>query len=207
MHEALTLILAYAIGSIPSTWLIFYWRTGADLRRVGDRNVGSANAIREGAGWFWGHLTLLLDTGKGLLAVSIARWLDLDVGWWLGAGFVVMIGHMYPLWLGFRGGRGAATAMGAAGAFLPWQFGLTFAAGMVAFLGLRNAQLGLLLVSAPLPFLAIAFGLPAAAIAFCFAAPVLAGLKAGLDRWQRRRAGPAPTTPALPPAGRARSDA
>lgn len=201
MHEALTLVLAYLIGSVPITWLIFYWRTGKDLRTVGDRNVGSGNAIREGAGWLWGHIALLLDTGKGLLAVSIARWLDLDLGWWVGAGFVVMAGHMFPVWLRFNGGRSAATGMGAAGAFLPWQFGLTFLAGAIGFLTTRNAQLGILLVAAPLPFLAIAFDLPPEAIAFCFAAPVTAGLKAALDRWQRGRTGlrapgaPAPTPP------------
>ena len=199
MHEALILILAYLIGSIPVTWLIFYWRTGKDLRTVGDHNVGSGNAIREGAGWLSGHIALLLDTGKGLLPVSIARWLDLDVGWWVGAGFVVMLGHMFPVWLGFRGGRSAATALGAAGAFLPWQFGLTFLAGTVTFLATRNAPLGILFVGAPLPFLAITFHLPAEVIAFCFSAPILAGLKAAFDRWQRGRAGllvsGAPVTP------------
>ncbi len=200
MHEALTLILAYLVGSIPVTWLIFYWRTGKDLRTVGDHNVGSGNAIRQGAGWLSGHIALLLDTGKGLIAVSIARWLDLDSAWWVGAGFVVMLGHMFPVWLGFRGGRSAATGLGAAGAFLPWQFGLTFLAGTVIFLTTRNAQLGILLVAAPLPFLAITFHLPAEVIAFCFAAPILAGLKAAFDRRQRARAGfLASETPAAPP--------
>ena len=123
MTEAVAIILAYAIGSVPATWLIHNWRTGDDLRRMGDGNVGSANAIREGSGWFWGHLALLADTGKGLLAISVARWLNLPPVWWMAAGYVVMLGHMYPVWLGFRGGRAAATAMGAAGGFLPWQFG------------------------------------------------------------------------------------
>ena len=200
MHEALVLILAYLIGSIPVTWLIFYWRTGKDLRTVGDRNVGSGNAIREGAGWLSGHIALLLDTGKGLLAVSIARWLDLDSAWWVAAGFVVMLGHMFPIWLGFRGGRSAATGFGAGGAFLPWQFGLTFLAGTVTFLTTRHAPLGILVVAAPLPFLAIAFHLPGEVIAFCFAAPILAGLKDAFDRWQRIRAWLlASETPAAPP--------
>ncbi len=190
MPEALTLVLAYLIGALPATWLIFWWRTGQDLRTVGDGNVGSANAIREGAGFFWGHVALLADTGKGLLAVSLARWLDLDIGWWVAAGYVVMVGHMFPVWLRFDGGRAAATAMGAAGAFLPWQFGMTFAAGTVAFLVLRVAELGILLVAAPLPFLAIVWDLPPAAIAFTFTAPMLAGAKAAFDRWQRR---PAPS--------------
>ena len=187
MSEAVAITLAYAIGSLPATWLIHYGRTGQDLRRVGDGNVGSANAIREGSGWFWGHLALLADTGKGLLAVSVARWLDLAPAWWMAAGYVAMLGHMYPVWLGFHGGRAAATAMGAAGGFLPWQFGLTFAGGTLTFLLLRIAELGILVVAAPLPFLAIAFHAPTEAIVFCFSAPVIVGLKAFHDRRQRQR--------------------
>lgn len=191
MDAAVTLVLAYLIGSIPITWLIFWWRTGTDLRTVGDGNVGSANAIRQGAGRWWGHISLVLDVGKGLLAVSIARWFGLDHGWWMAAGYLAMAGHMFPVWLRFQGGRAAATAMGAAGAFLPWQFGVTFAAGGIAFLVLRIAEVGILLVAAPLPFLAIAFNAPAEAIAFCFSAPIVAGLKAALDRYLRTRAAPA----------------
>ena len=187
MNETLTIALAYLIGSVPTTWLICYWRTGLDLRRVGDGNVGSASALHAGAGWWSGHVALLLDVGKGLLAVSIARWLDVPLGWWLAAGYTVMLGHMFPVWLRFHGGRAAATSLGAAGAFLPWQFGLTFAVGAAAFMLLRRAELGILLVVAPLPFLAIAFHQDAAVIAFCFSAPVLAGLKAAFDRLQRRR--------------------
>ncbi len=167
--------------------MIFYWRTGSDLRTVGDGNVGSANAIREGAGWVAGRAALLLDVGKGLLAVSIARWLELDHVWWMFAGYLAMLGHMFPIWLRFRGGRSAATAMGAAGAFLPWQFGITMAVGTVAFLILRIAELGILLVAAPLPFLAVAFETSDETIAFCFSAPVIAGLKSGFDRWRRGR--------------------
>lgn len=187
MQEALTLLLAYLIGSIPVTWLIFYWRTGRDLRAVGDGNVGSANAIRSGAGFLWGRLALLADVGKGLLAVSLARWFDLEIGWWVAAGFLVMVGHMFPVWLRFQGGRAAATAMGAAGAFVPWQFGICFAAATAAFLLLKIAELGILVAAAPLPFIAIAWNLPAAAIAFAFAAPVLAGLKTAFDYWYRSR--------------------
>ena len=189
MTEALAVILAYVIGSTPIRWLMFYWRSGGeDLRVVGDHNVGSVNAMREGAGWPWGHAALLGDVGKGLLAVSIARWLDLPVGWWLACGYIVILAHMFPVWLRFHGGRGAATAMGAAGAFLPWQFAVTMATGSVVFLIVRIAELGVLLVAAPLPFLAVAFDLPVAAIVFCFTAPILAGLKAAFDRWRRARA-------------------
>ena len=184
MPEAVTLILAYLLGSVPIAWLMFRWRTGQDLRLVGDGNVGAANAAREGAGHFMGAVIIVLDIGKGLLAVSIARWWGLDLGWWMAAGGLVMVGHMWPVFLRFNGGRAAATGLGAAGAFMPWQFGVTFVVGGLTYLFTRIAELGILLVAAPLPFLAIAFGEPIEAIAFCFAAPVAAGLKTVWDRWQ-----------------------
>ena len=187
MSEFIAIILAYGIGSVPISWLIYRLRTGGDLRDVGDGNVGSGNAIREGAGWFWGHVALLGDVGKGLLAVSIARWLELPVGWWLASGYVVIAAHMFPLWLGFCGGRGAAPAMGAVGAFMPWQFGITFGIGTGVFLLLRLAALGIAVVVAPLPFLAIGFGQPWEVIVFAFTAPLLPGVKAVLDRWLRAR--------------------
>ena len=80
MPEAATLILAYMIGSTPIAWLIYRHRTGRDLREVGDGNVGAANAAREGAGHVAGVVIILADIGKGLLAVSIARWWHLEQG-------------------------------------------------------------------------------------------------------------------------------
>ncbi len=187
MAEAVTLVLAYLLGAIPVSWLVFRWRTGLDLREVGDGNVGAANAAREGAGHAAGAAIIVLDIGKGLLAVTIARWWGLELGWWTAAGALVMVGHMWPVFLKFNGGRAAATGLGAAGAFLPWQFGITFVVGGLTYLVTRIAELGILLVAAPLPFLAIAFGAPIEAIIFCFAAPIGAGLKTVVDRWQRVR--------------------
>ena len=188
MPEAVTLILAYLLGSMPVAWLLFRYRTGRDLRLAGDGNVGAANAVREGAKRIDGVLIILADIGKGLLAVAIARWWSLEIGWWAAAGALVMVGHMFPVFLRFNGGRAAATALGAAGAFIPWQFGVTFVVGGLTYLVTGIAELGILLVAAPLPFLAIAFNAPPEAIGFCFAAPIAAGLKAGIDRYMRTRA-------------------
>ena len=184
MAEAITLVLAYLLGSLPVSWLVFRWRTGEDLRLVGDGNVGAANAAREGAGHFFGAVIIVIDIGKGLLAVSIARWWGLDLGWWMAAGGIVMVGHMWPLFLRFNGGRAAATSLGAAGAFLPCQFGVTFVVGGLTYLVTRIAELGILLVAAPLPLLAIAFGEPIESIIFCFAAPLAALLKTVWDKWR-----------------------
>ena len=187
MTEAAVLIAAYLLGSLPIAWLVFRARTGGDLRRAGDGNVGAANAAREGAGHLAGVCIILADIGKGLLAVAIARWAGLEQGWWAAAGALVMVGHMFPVFLRFNGGRAAATALGASGAFVPLQFGATFVVGGLTYLLTRKAELGILLVAAPLPFLAIAFDHPPETIGFCFAAPVAAGLKAGLDRYLRGR--------------------
>ena len=188
MAEAITLVIAYLLGSIPVSWLVFRWRTGQDLRLVGDGNVGAANAARMGAGHFFGAAIIVIDIGKGLLAVSVARWWGLELGWWMAAGGLVMVGHMWPIFLRFNGGRAAATGLGAAGAFLPWQFGVTFVVGGLTYLVTRIAELGIILVAAPLPFLAIAFGEPIESIIFCFAAPIAAGLKTVFDKawdqWQ-----------------------
>lgn len=187
MTEAVVLIAAYLLGSLPVAWLVFRARTGGDLRRAGDGNVGAANAAREGAGHLAGVCIILADIGKGLLAVAIARWAGLEQGWWAAAGALVMVGHMFPVFLRFNGGRAAATALGASGAFVPLQFGATFVVGGLTYLLTRKAELGILLVAAPLPFLAIAFDHPPETIGFCFAAPVAAGLKAGIDRYLRGR--------------------
>lgn len=187
LPEIITLVLAYLLGSIPVAWLVFRVRTGGDLRRVGDGNVGAANAAREGGGRSAAVVIILADIGKGLLAVAVARWWSLEIGWWVAAGALVMVGHMFPVFLRFNGGRAAATALGASGAFLPWQFGVTFVVGGLTYLITGIAELGILLVAAPLPFIAIAFDARPEAIGFCFAAPIAAGLKAGLDRYLRSR--------------------
>ncbi len=193
MPEAVTLVHAYLLGSIPVAWLVFRWRTGEDLRLVGNGNVGAANAANAGAGQFLGAVIIVVDIGKGLLAVSIARWWGLDLGWWLAAGGLVMIGHMWPIFLRFNGGRAAASGLGSAGAFLPWQFGVTFLIGGITYLITRKAEIGILLVAAPLPFLAIAFGEPVESIAFCFAAPMAAGAKTLWDQaWLRWRSAGTP---------------
>ena len=88
------------------------------------------------------------------------------------------------LFLRFNGGRAAATALGATGAFLPWQFGITFVVGGLTYLATRNASLGILLVGAPLPLLTVALGEPIEAIIFCFAAPISAALKTVWDKWR-----------------------
>jgi glycerol-3-phosphate acyltransferase PlsY len=118
------ILLAYLIGSIPFGYLIVLARRGGDVRASGSGGTGATNVSRQ-AGKAAGVLTLLLDALKGAVAVLSAQWLigaplfaasndRLPLAWLASAAAVaVIVGHCFPVWLGFRGGKGVATALGA----------------------------------------------------------------------------------------------
>lgn len=102
--------LAYLIGSIPFGYLIVRMSNGGDVRETGSGGTGATNVSRR-AGRAAGILTLVLDAAKGACAVLIAMWLS--EGWVVAlAAIAVIVGHIFPVWLGFRGGKGVATAVG-----------------------------------------------------------------------------------------------
>jgi acyl phosphate:glycerol-3-phosphate acyltransferase len=104
---------AYFLGSIPVGYLIVRLRGGADVRAAGSGNIGATNVGRV-AGAAPGALTLLLDCAKGYLAVWLAiEWSDGNIRWMMLAAVAVVLGHMFPVWLEFRGGKGIATGVGA----------------------------------------------------------------------------------------------
>jgi glycerol-3-phosphate acyltransferase PlsY len=106
-------VVAYFLGSIPfGLLLVKLLRQGRDVRSEGSGNIGAANVTRV-AGPGVGLATLLLDAGKGYLAVWLAaRWSDGNVRWIMGAAVAAVLGHLFPIWLRFRGGRGVATGVG-----------------------------------------------------------------------------------------------
>ena len=109
MTALLAAILGYVLGSIPFGLLLTRLAGYGDIRQVGSGNIGATNVLRTGSKGL-AALTLLLDLGKGAAAVIIAH------GWGSQAALVaagcVILGHMFPVWLGFRGGKGVATALG-----------------------------------------------------------------------------------------------
>jgi len=117
LGPALTLA-AYLVGSI-SFGLLLAGRQGVDLRSIGSGNIGATNAGRA-LGKARGRQVMLLDMLKGFLPVALGRWL-LDLPWpWVSAiGIAAVLGHVLPIWHGFRGGKGAATAGGVLLAALP----------------------------------------------------------------------------------------
>ncbi len=109
--NVVSVIIGYLLGSFPAAYIIARYKKGIDIREVGVRNMGGANVVRE-IGFWPGVLTLILDIGKGSLSIIIARWLELSLPWVLATGFAAMLGHNYPVFLGFRGGKGIATVVG-----------------------------------------------------------------------------------------------
>jgi glycerol-3-phosphate acyltransferase PlsY len=150
-YIALVIPLAYLLGSIPFGLLIVKAGGGDDIRKSGSGNIGAANVARN-AGYLAGILTLILDAAKGSLAVWIAsRASHGNMRWMMAAGVAAVVGHVFPVWLGFRGGKGVATGLGV---FLMIRWEAVAAAAalwiiMVVFW--RYSSLGSVVATAALP--------------------------------------------------------
>jgi glycerol-3-phosphate acyltransferase PlsY len=117
---AAAVVVGYLLGSIPVGLLLTRLGGYGDIRRIGSGNIGATNVLRTGSKKL-AALTLLLDFGKGAAAVAIgALWGPLPA---LGGAAAVVVGHMFPVWLRFRGGKGVATALGVL-AMLSWPLAL-----------------------------------------------------------------------------------
>ena len=113
------LILAYLLGSIPTGYLAARALTGTDVRAQGSGATGATN-VRRLLGTRWGIAIAVFDLLKGVAAVLLARQLSDGAAWPALAGVLAIVGHCWPIWLGFKGGKGVATAGGAAIALSPW---------------------------------------------------------------------------------------
>lgn len=156
MTLALTFVLAYLLGSIPFGVLITRALGLGDLRTIGSGNIGATNVLRTGNKGA-AAATLLLDAAKGGVAVLIARAVAGESAA-LVAGLAAFLGHLFPVWLGFRGGKGVATFLGTMLA-LAWPAGiaacLTWLATAFAF---RYSSLAALVAAASTPVWLWAFG-------------------------------------------------
>ena len=123
MESLYALLLGYALGSIPFGLILTRMFGAGDLRTIGSGNIGATNVLRTGRKGL-AVATLLLDAGKGFLAVWLAaRWSDADPAIVAPAALGALIGHCFPVWLGFRGGKGVATMLGVSLA-IDWRVGL-----------------------------------------------------------------------------------
>jgi glycerol-3-phosphate acyltransferase PlsY len=128
----------YLLGAIPFAYIIARVRSGVDIRTVDIGNVGAGSVIRA-VGLKEGLLTLAGDVGKGSAAILLAQLLGVGLHWVLAAGAAAIVGHIYPVYIGLRGGQGVATAIGV---FLAVSLGATLltlaAMGVVLLLNVRR---------------------------------------------------------------------
>jgi glycerol-3-phosphate acyltransferase PlsY len=116
---ALALVGSYLLGSFPTAYVVGRLRKGFDIRKVGTRNMGAMNVIYN-VGITYGIIVLLVDIAKGVAAVFLARWLEVPFTIQLVAGAIAVIGHIFPIFLGFRGGKGGAVSIGVFASLMPW---------------------------------------------------------------------------------------
>lgn len=134
MDQVFALLLGYALGSVPFGLLLARAAGKGDIRAIGSGNIGATNVLRTGSKALAAGV-LLLDIGKGVLAVWLAA------RWWPGAADLAalgtVLGHCFPVWLRFKGGKGVATAAGVCFA-LAWPVGLAYAAAWLTVLGITR---------------------------------------------------------------------
>lgn len=146
----IAIIIGYLLGSIPFAYIAARLKKGVDIREVGGGNVGALNTYRE-IGPFFGLSVLAADILKGVLAVFVARWLGLSVEWLCLVGFAAIVGHNWPIFLKFRGGKGAATVLGVLVALTPVELLISAAIVIILIAVTRNVRLALFaLVLVPL---------------------------------------------------------
>ena len=147
-----SLVLGYLLGSIPSGWLAGRWLKGIDLRELGSGSTGATNVLRQ-VGKGPALVVFLIDVGKGAAAVLIAR--ALGLGDWIQvlAGLTALAGHIWPVWLGFKGGKAVATGLGLF-LGLAWPVGLaSFGVFLAVFSLSRYVSLASVLAAISLPLL------------------------------------------------------
>lgn len=154
MRPVLILITAYLLGSIPFGYLIVRAKAGADVRQSGSGGTGATNVSRR-AGKLAGVLTLVLDAAKGAAAVLLARWLltnNFGINWWVAAAAVLaVLGHCFPVWLHFRGGKGVATGVGIFLSLSALAVACAAAVFIFAVVSTRYVSLGSILAAATCP--------------------------------------------------------
>lgn len=135
LYIAISWIAAYLLGSIPTAYIVGRIRKDMDIREVGSHNMGAMNVIYS-VGFWWGALVLAVDVLKGVAAMFIANLLsiqDTSIWYYLATGIIAVLGHNFPVFLRFRGGKGGATAVGVL-VYLMFPFGFFVGLGVFILL-------------------------------------------------------------------------
>lgn len=174
MATAIIIVIAsYLIGSIPMAYILGKFFKGIDIRKAGDGNVGAANAYRQ-IGPAAGIFVMIFDIMKGVVTVLIAQQFTTQTGVYF-AGFTVTVGHIWPVFLNFKGGRGEATAGGVLVALIPAMLILLVIA-IMPFAITRNTMILGAILFAPLWLIALVLHSPGSLIAYSIALPCVVGI-------------------------------
>jgi glycerol-3-phosphate acyltransferase PlsY len=151
LQSGAAILIAYLLGSIPPGYLIVKLTSGKDVRETGSRSIGATNVLRT-AGRAGGILTFVLDVGKGFVAVVIARGLAPGNYWVIGAAaMAAILGHIFPIFLSFKGGKGVATGVGVFLAVFPQAvLGVLVIFVVIVWLS-RYVSLGSIIATAAFP--------------------------------------------------------
>jgi glycerol-3-phosphate acyltransferase PlsY len=151
MHGTLTPVFAYLLGSIPFGYLIVRWQKGVDVRSTGSGSTGATNVMRN-LGIIGFVATFILDVGKGIAAVLlVSRLTSGDPQWIALSSVAAILGHCFPVWLKFRGGKGVATGVGVFIALAPMQVGLVLIIFAIVVAISRYISLGSIIGTAAFP--------------------------------------------------------
>jgi glycerol-3-phosphate acyltransferase PlsY len=156
--EILILLLSYLLGSIPFGYILVRCTEGKDIRSFGSGNIGATNVFRRSR--MNGILTLLLDAGKGYLAVAVAGWLGGTIEWQAAAAVAAIVGHVFTVWLRFKGGKGVAAGCGAYLALSPAAVLTTLVLFVLILILTRYISAASIGAAAFFPFWAYLYGLP-----------------------------------------------
>jgi len=166
--------LGYLIGSFPTAYIAGRWLKGKDIRRLGDANVGAANAFRQ-LGAKVGIMVGIIDAAKGALAVVIAQLANIPQLAMLATGVAVVIGHNWPLFIGFRGGRGESTTIGVLLAVLTLPMLIIAAPAIAAHFIFRDTLKAAPFIFVPLPLVCWWLDMPRILIGYSIGLPCLVG--------------------------------
>ncbi len=150
MSRELLIVVAYLLGSIPFAFIGVRLVGRGDIRRSGSGNVGATNTLRV-AGWKVALPVMLLDIAKGVAAVLLMRAVTASPTWWTAAGLAAVVGHCFPVWLGFSGGKGVATAAGVFATLAPLPTVIAAGVWLVVVAATRFVSLASLLAAASFP--------------------------------------------------------
>jgi len=177
MFKILVIILSYFIGNITSAYFVAKWMANIDIREYGSKNAGATNILRT-LGWKAALLTLFLDLLKGVIAVKLGLWFSGGNNLIpLLCGIAVVAGHNWPIFFGFKGGKGIATSLGVILTISPFISLITILIGVIIIAVTRYVSLASISGAFVYPMLMLIFGKPIEEIIFALVLGAMAIVK------------------------------